>query len=59
MPSLYIYGNKDRVIIPEYLNHIEDCFDDIRVEQIEAGHFLQEEQPEAVAKYMNAFLHSV
>jgi pimeloyl-ACP methyl ester carboxylesterase len=56
MPSLYIYGNKDVVIIPEYLNHIEDCFREIRVEQIEAGHFLQEEQPELVARYMNEFL---
>jgi pimeloyl-ACP methyl ester carboxylesterase len=58
MPSLYIYGNKDVVIIPEYLNHIEDCFREIRVEQIEAGHFLQEEQPELVARNMNEFLQA-
>lgn len=56
MPSLYIYGNKDVVIIPEYLNHIEDCFREIRVEQIEAGHFVQEEQPERVASLINDFL---
>ena len=56
MPALYIYGNKDRVIIPEYLNHIEECFEDLRVEQVEAGHFLQEEQPAAVAGYLNSFL---
>jgi haloacetate dehalogenase len=58
MPSLYIYGNKDVVIIPEYLNHIEDCFRNIRVEQIEAGHFLQEEQPEQVSRFMNEFLET-
>lgn len=56
MPGLYIYGNKDKVIIPEYLNHIEDCFRQVRVEQVEAGHFLQEEQPEIVAGYLNDFL---
>jgi pimeloyl-ACP methyl ester carboxylesterase len=58
MPSLYIYGNKDPVIIPEYLNRIEECFEDLRVEQVEAGHFLQEERPEEVAGHMNAFLES-
>ncbi|MFC4257911.1 alpha/beta fold hydrolase [Marinobacter lacisalsi] len=56
MPSLYIYGNKDKVILPEYLNYIEDCFDSIRVEQVDAGHFLQEEKPEEVAGHMNEFL---
>lgn len=56
MPSMYVYGNKDVVIIPEYLNHIEECFRDIRVEQIEAGHFLQEEQPQQVAGFLNDFL---
>lgn len=56
MPSLYIYGNKDPVIIPEYLNRIDECFEDIRVEEVEAGHFLQEERPEEVAAHMNGFL---
>ncbi len=58
MPSLYIYGNKDMVIIPEYLNHIEEGFDQIEVKQIDADHFLQEEKPEIVAKLLNDFLLS-
>jgi haloacetate dehalogenase len=56
MPGLYIYGNKDQVIVPDYLNHIEECFREITVKQIEAGHFVQEEEPELVAHYINEFL---
>lgn len=55
MPSIYIYGNQDVVIIPEYLNHIESCFRDIQVFEVEAGHFLHEERPEEVAGHINRF----
>ena len=56
MPSLYIYGNEDTVIIPANITHLEDCFDSIKVEQIKAEHFLQEEKPQEVAALMNGFL---
>ncbi len=56
MPTLYIYGYEDPVIIPENLNHIEDCFDSIKVEKLKAGHFVQEEKPQEVAMLMNGFL---
>lgn len=58
MPGLYIYGRRDKIIIPEYLNHIEDCFESVQVEQIEAGHFLQEEEPDKVAERLNGFLEA-
>jgi pimeloyl-ACP methyl ester carboxylesterase len=56
MPSLYIHGHRDTVVIPEFLNHIEDGFDSIRVESVDAAHFVQEEKPREVAQLMNDFL---
>lgn len=55
MPSLYIHGHRDSVIIPEFLNHIEDGFDSIEVASIDAAHFVQEEKPREVAHLLNAF----
>jgi len=54
--ALYLYGYRDRVVIPEFLHHAEACFNGWRLKQIDAGHFLPEEQPEAVAALINEFL---
>lgn len=56
MPTLYLYGNKDMVVIPAYLNHIEDGFESLKVVRLDLGHFLQEEKPDLVAKHLNDFL---
>lgn len=57
MPALYIHGSGDPVIIPAYMNHIRDCFESIEVASIDdAGHFVQEEKPGAVAGLLNDFL---
>jgi haloacetate dehalogenase len=54
MPTLLLWGRNDPVVIPEFLTGYEDCFKDARVEEIDASHFLQEEQPEAVAAALRA-----
>ncbi len=56
MPSLYVHGNRDPVVIPAFLNHAESCFRDLRIESVAAGHFLQEEAPDAVAGHIGGFL---
>jgi haloacetate dehalogenase len=55
MPTLYIYGKEEITIVPENLNHLEDCFDSIQVEKLQAGHFIQEEKAPEVAALMNLF----
>lgn len=56
MPALLLWGMRDPVILPQYLNHHEECFEDVRLVRLEAGHFLQEEQPRAVARELDRFL---
>jgi pimeloyl-ACP methyl ester carboxylesterase len=55
MPTLYIYGNLDTVVIPAYLTGIEAWFNSIQVVQLEAAHFVQEEKPVEVAQLLNIF----
>lgn len=50
MPTLYIYGRHDPVIVPEFTWHLDDVFDDVRLEELDAAHFVAEEQPQAVAE---------
>jgi pimeloyl-ACP methyl ester carboxylesterase len=53
--GLYIHGRKDRVVIPEFLNHAESCFRSLRIESIDAGHFVPEEKPVEVARWLSEF----
>ncbi len=55
MPTLCIHGQRDVVIIPAYLQHAEECFVDLVVQQLDAGHFIMEEQPAQVAQSLTTF----
>lgn len=55
MPALYIYGNRDPVITPDYLEDHQSCFEQVRLVELDAGHFVPEEQPERVAAEIGAF----
>lgn len=56
MPTLYIYGCKDPVVMPPYLQGAENCFESLQIVEVEAGHFVLEEQPKKVATAINKFL---
>ena len=56
-PILFIWGMKDKIITPQYLEKFASGFSNHTIRKIEtAGHFPQEEEPETVFKYMSGFL---
>jgi len=58
IPSLIIHGVLDPVIIKEYLVGVEDCFADLNIKKIKGGHFVVDEQPEAVGRALADFLEA-
>lgn len=58
-PLLLIWGMKDQVIKPHYLEKFQSGFTNTKILKLEtAGHFPQEEHPEKVAMAINDFLGS-
>ena len=56
-PTLFIWGLKDPVIKPHYLNKFQSGFKNSKTVQLETcGHFPQEEQPEMVTKSILDFI---
>ncbi len=57
-PTLFIWGMKDPVIIPEYLDKFERGFSNSKILKLEtSGHFPQEEEPENVTGAIQNFLN--
>ena len=53
MPTLLLYGEHDPVVIKEFLQGHEQCFEDVTLTFVDASHFVQEEQPEVVGRHLN------
>ncbi len=57
VPTLVIWGTKDKALLPIQLDGLETLVKDLRIERIpDAGHFVPWERPEAVAAALGPFL---
>ena len=57
VPTLVVWGMKDKALLPVQLEGLDALVDDLRVVEVpDAGHFLPWEKPEAVIAAMRAFL---
>jgi pimeloyl-ACP methyl ester carboxylesterase len=57
VPTLVIWGMKDKALLPIQLNGLDTLVEDLRIERIpDAGHFVPWEKPEAVAAALKPFL---
>lgn len=57
VPTLVIWGMKDKALLPIQLEGMEALVEDLRIERIpDAGHFVPWEKPEAVAAALKPFL---
>jgi pimeloyl-ACP methyl ester carboxylesterase len=57
VPTLVIWGMRDKALLPIQLEGLEALVDDLRIERIpDAGHFVPWEKPDAVAAALKPFL---
>jgi pimeloyl-ACP methyl ester carboxylesterase len=50
VPTMLVFGSRDPVIRADRLGGWEEHADDMRIEEIEDGHFLPDEQPALIAE---------
>ena len=57
MPTLVIWGMRDKALLPLQLDGLDALVDDLTIVRIpDAGHFVPWEKPEAVAAALEPFL---
>jgi epoxide hydrolase 4 len=58
-PTLVVWGEQDRALLPGLLDGLEEVVPDLRIERLpEATHWLLHEQPERIAASIRSFLGS-
>ena len=55
MDTLIIHGEKDQVVVKDYFEDVDSCFENVDIKYVDAGHFVMDEQPEVVAEHLRAF----
>ncbi|NJC05017.1 pimeloyl-ACP methyl ester carboxylesterase [Sphingomonas kaistensis] len=59
VPTLVVWGMRDKALLPLQLDGLDGLIDDLTVERVpDAGHFLPWEKPKAVAEPLRTFLAS-
>ena len=57
VPTLVVWGMKDKALLPIQLDGLDALVDDLRIERVaDAGHFVPWEKPDAVADALGPFL---
>ena len=55
METLIIHGEKDQVVVKDYFEGRETCFETVHLRYVDSGHFVMDEQPEVVADHLRTF----
>jgi pimeloyl-ACP methyl ester carboxylesterase len=58
-PTLFVPALQDTSILPEYYEHMDDHFDDLTIKEVDAGHFVTWEAPEALNAVITNWLTSL
>ena len=56
MPTLVIWGMRDKALLPSQLEGLDALVPDLTVVKVDAGHFVPWEAPEAVTRAMQEWL---